>query len=496
MAGGKKPVQTDKGDGSGSKSPPRSPARRSRSPSRSPRRGRSRKIRGRELAAPVMQKVIREFGSVNWPMLTKSNYNDWLLLMKVKLEARDYWDAVKHSDVDFHEDRMALEAILGAVPPEMVGTLAVKPSAKAAWDAIATMHIGGNRVRAAKAESLARNFETIGFHNGEAVDDFAMRLGSMVTNLNILGDKVTEEKAVRKFLRVVPPRYSQIALSIETLVDLDTLSIEDLTGHLKAAEERLDHGGSGQAGGNLLFTEEQWLARYKQREQGKGSSRGGGHGGGRGGGRGRGRGRGGKGKDNAPGDGAPGGGRGSSGGGSRFKGNCHNCGIQGHMARDCTKPKQQRKEEANLNQVQEDQPALLMAMSCGLAQIHVEPARERVFLNEKGMIAVQTACNAWYLDTGASNHMTGVRVVFSALDETVTGTVRFGDGSSVDIHGRGTVVFNCRNKSHRALTGVYYIPQLRSSIVSIGQLDEVGCRTVVEDGVMSIFDQERFCLRA
>ena len=95
-----------------------------------------------------------------------------------------------------------------------------------------------------------------------------------------------------------------------------------------------------------------------------------------------------------------------------------------------------------------------MAVSCGLAQIHVEPVRERVFLNEKGVIPAQTACNAWYLDTGASNHMTGERAVFSALDETVTGTVRFGDGSSVDIRGRGTVVFNCRNKSHHALTGV------------------------------------------
>ncbi|XP_073358204.1 uncharacterized protein [Aegilops tauschii subsp. strangulata] len=324
MAGGKMPVQTEKGDESGSKSPPR----RSRSPSHSPR-----DADGAARSAAV------------------------------KLEARGYGDAVKYGDVDFHEDRMALEAILGAVPPEMVGTLAVKPSAKAAWDAIATMRIGGDRVRAAKAQSLARDFETIEFRDGETVDDFAMRLGSMVTNLNILGDKVTEEKAVRKFLRVVPPRYSQIALSIETLVDLDTLSIEDLTGCLKAAEERFDHGGSGQAGGSLLFTEEQWLARYKQCKQGEGSSRGGG----RGVGRCRGRGHGGKGRDSAPGDGAPGGGRGSSGGGSRFKGNCHNCRIQGHMARDCTKPKQQRKEEANLNQVQEDQPALLMAVSCGLA---------------------------------------------------------------------------------------------------------------------------------
>ncbi|XP_073360580.1 uncharacterized protein [Aegilops tauschii subsp. strangulata] len=237
---------------------------------------------------------------------------------------------------------MALEAILGAVPPKMLGTLAIKPTAKAAWDAIATMRIGGDSVRAAKADSLARGFETIEFRDDETVDDSAMRPGSMVTNLNILGDKVIEEKAVRKFLRVGPPRYLHIALSIETLVDLHTLTIEDLTGRLKAAEERYDHGGSAHADGSLMLTEEQWLARYKQREQGEDSSRDGGRGGGRAGGRDRGRGR--KGKDGAPRDGASGDGQGPWSGGYRFKGSCHNCGIQGHMARDYTKPKLERKE--------------------------------------------------------------------------------------------------------------------------------------------------------
>jgi hypothetical protein len=35
----------------------------------------------------------------------------------------------------------------------------------------------------------------------------------------------------------------------------------------------------------------------------------------------------------------------------------------------------------------------------------------------------------WYLDSGASNRMTGNRDVFSELDEETTGSVKFGDGS-------------------------------------------------------------------
>ena len=84
--------------------------------------------------------------------------------------------------------------------------------------------------------------------------------------------------------------------------------------------------------------------------------------------------------------------------------------------------------------------------------------------------------------------MTGVRGVFAELDNGVTGTVKFGDGSLVSICGRGTIVFECRQKGHRALTDVYLIPRLRSNIVSIGQLDELGCDIRLHGGNMTIFD--------
>ena len=61
----------------------------------------------------------------------------------------------------------------------------------------------------------------------------------------------------------------------------------------------------------------------------------------------------------------------------------------------------------------------------------------------------------WYLDSGASNHMTGSKEAFSELDGNVTGTVKFGDGSRVAIRGRDTIIFRCQNGEHRTLTDVY-----------------------------------------
>ena len=37
---------------------------------------------------------------------------------------------------------------------------------------------------------------------------------------------------------------------------------------------------------------------------------------------------------------------------------------------------------------------------------------------------------------------------------------------------------------------VYYILQLRSSIISIGQLDKCGCEVLIESGIMKIQDRE------
>ena len=41
-------------------------------------------------------------------------------------------------------------------------------------------------------------------------------------------------------------------------------------------------------------------------------------------------------------------------------------------------------------------------------------------------------------------------------------------------------------REHHLFTGVYYIPALKNSIISIGQLDENGSRVELEGGVLRI----------
>lgn len=208
------------------------PPRTRRPPSLSPRRGRRRD------AGQTPQCVVREVGSANYPILTRTNYVEWAVLMQVMLEARDLWEVVDTGGVDRHEDRMAMEAILRATPSEMRVSLHGKGTAKRAWDAIKIERVGVDRIRKAKATNLLREFDALTFRDGETIDDFTHRLSNIVSELSILGDPLGEPAVVRKILQAVPPRFDQIAHSIETLLDVDEMTQEELVGRLKSAEVR------------------------------------------------------------------------------------------------------------------------------------------------------------------------------------------------------------------------------------------------------------------
>ena len=209
--------------------------------------------------------------------------------MQLKMQARHLWDAVEYDDVDYDDDRAALDAICSGVPGELIPILLAKDSAKEAWDAIKILRIGDGRVRKATAQYLRAEYESIALRDGEPIEDFALRLTGIVQRLVMLGDPEPDEKVVAKYLRVVRPRYKQLVISIETLLDISQLSIEEVTGRLKAADD-VEPAPAHTASGKLLLTEEQWVEKYKKKSGDSG--RGGCGFGTRGKGRSRGRGRG------------------------------------------------------------------------------------------------------------------------------------------------------------------------------------------------------------
>lgn len=394
---------------------------------------------------------------ISYPMLTKTNYTAWSLKMKVYMQAHGIWQAIEpKSDketVDEKTDKMAMAAIYQGIPEDILLSVAEKKAAKDVWEAVKTMCLGADRVKKARIQTLKAEFEFLNMKDTELIDDFCMRLNGLVTNIRALGETVNEAYVVKKLLRAVPSKFLQITSTIEQFGNLETMTIEEAVGSLKAHEERL-RGQSDTADGQLLLTEEEWKKReanegqllFTREEWIKRSNKG----------------------EVSPGQ------RNQNSSGASYQGKegvrlvrdrskvrCFNCHSLGHFVAECRKPRREKdkdqRTEVNLTHTQDDEPALLFVE-------RTEEVTDELLLNE-GEVKLKLNKNAdddmesslWYLDNGASNHMTGDQKKFRNLNENVAGKVRFGDGSTVEIKGKGSVVFQCKNGEELIVDEVYYI---------------------------------------
>ena len=103
------------------------------SPSPVPRRGR------REV---VIHRTADDAGT-KFPMLTRTNYQEWAMLMQVNLEAAGWWYDVEpeeDEEIVYRHDRLVLATILRSVPPDMLAGLRKRRTAATAWAAIKRIH--------------------------------------------------------------------------------------------------------------------------------------------------------------------------------------------------------------------------------------------------------------------------------------------------------------------------------------------------------------------
>jgi uncharacterized membrane protein YgcG len=216
--------------------------------------------------------VIEKFSNVIYPTRTCTNYTEWSPVMKVNLQAVGLWDMIESDASDYREDRSALAAILRAVLLEMQAGLAVKSTTHEAWEAIRKVRLGVDRVKEANAERFQWEFDEISFKSGESVEDFSLRLNTVASQLRVLGDNITDKEVIKRMLHSIPEKLEQVTISMETLLNLDSLLIEEVVGHLWVVEQRKKPPAPKENGGRLLLTEE-WLARMKIREGSSSNSR-------------------------------------------------------------------------------------------------------------------------------------------------------------------------------------------------------------------------------
>jgi hypothetical protein len=309
--------------------------------------------------------------------------------------------------------------------------------------------------RKQNVERLRWEFGEHTFKLGKTMEDFSIRLNNVIGDLRVLSDVVSDKEVIKHMLHAVPERLEQVAISMETLLDLDSLSIEEAVGHLHAVEQCKKPSPAKETNGRLLLTKEEWLARMKTHD-GSGSDAS---------------------ARTSIGNKSSGKGKAGKGGAGEKKSTvgrddtCGYYGKKGHWARECRKKKRDEEAQAHITVGDEEEQSLLLAHDITInlpsspALVAAEFKHRPIHIYEQRVYADLSSVEGhhhdrWVIDTGAMNHMTSSQGVFSELNTHVTGIVKFGDGSVTKIEGKGSILLTCKNGAHRLLTGVYFIPRM------------------------------------
>jgi hypothetical protein len=188
--------------------------------------------------------VVAAAGKVPVPLLTRTNYSAWAMRMKYLMRAHGAWGVVdpersSKEAADGSKEEMAMTILSQGIDDETLLRVAEKETTADVWAALRSMHVGAERVREARIQSLRSDFDALKMSNAESVDDFAAKFTTLVGRIRELGDPMEEKYVVKKQLRAVSKKYINIASSIGLFWDVNKMSMDEAIGSLKAHEELL-----------------------------------------------------------------------------------------------------------------------------------------------------------------------------------------------------------------------------------------------------------------
>ncbi|KAL9686039.1 hypothetical protein QQ045_023494 [Rhodiola kirilowii] len=123
---------------------------------------------------PQVERQVTREGSVTlqYPMLSKDNYASWAIKVQVFMDAQGVWDVVDSAvaaAADPRRDKMALTAIYQCIPEDTLLAIAEKKTARHVWDTLKTMHLGADRVKNARVQTLRTEFEVLRMRDAESL---------------------------------------------------------------------------------------------------------------------------------------------------------------------------------------------------------------------------------------------------------------------------------------------------------------------------------------
>ncbi|GJV43690.1 hypothetical protein Tco_1428226 [Tanacetum coccineum] len=220
-------------------------------------------------AAPKQQQQvipqITAISNIKLPILKKEEYAIWAMEMEHYLEYIDneVWKVIQNGNSKkristgkdgivrvlspvtaaeiqaVEKERKAKNILLMAIPKEHMRRFHGMDDAKEIWEAIRTRFGGNANSKKMQKAVFKQQFEAFKISNSEGLEKGYDRFQQLLSQLEAHGAEVSTEDANHKFLRSLPPAWSNLAMTMRTNPEIDNLSIDDLYNNLRVFEQEI-----------------------------------------------------------------------------------------------------------------------------------------------------------------------------------------------------------------------------------------------------------------
>src|SRR3954471_13512024 len=95
------------------------------------------------------------------------------------------------------------------------------------------------------------------------------------------------------------------------------------------------------------------------------------------------------------------------------------------------------------------------------------------------------------MDTRCSNHLTGNKQWLIDFDSERRTKIRYVDDKYVYAEGMGNVKVKVKNGKTVLIKDVWYVPRIRSNLMSVGHLIEKGFSVVMKNNLLKLYDSNK-----
>ena len=354
-----------------------------------------------------------------------NNFHLWKFKMQMVLEDRDLWEVVECPDGikmgDAGEDLMYKKKMKKAMALICLSLadpqLTLVRSCTTAYEVWNTLVKHYEKPSLANRLYLRRKLFTTMMNEGGDMITHINALRTLGEQLGAIGAGVSEDDMVITLLGSLPESYQYLIIALESRAD--TLSWDFVTSRLlheesKKKELENNSGVQNATNGNAFYTRGKNGKRAQM---------------------------------------------------SNSRGACHYCGESGHWIKECPK---RMKENIEKQKVQ----------SANIAngnKSHEENGKNHYLFMAKKSIAQKSNDQVWYIDSGATQHMTSSKKFMSNYKNISPIDIHLADQRIVSAIGMGDILMKSTvNGKLGLLREVLYVPELEHNLFSVSMFTKSG----------------------